>query len=269
MSVLQALILGAIQGLSEFLPVSSSGHLVLARSLMSIEGIPVLFDVLLHLATLLVVLIVFRRIIGRIIGAVVRALAKKGTDDDRSHLRLLLVVVVASAVTAVVGLGVSMLDVQERPDIVSALLIVTAAILVFAHLYRRARPSGREYGELRIADGLVTGAAQGLGVFPGISRSGITISGALVAGLSRRKAGEFAFLISIPAIVGALILTLRDAGELSAAVSPPALIAGVASSFVVGMVSLLALLRLIQSGKLYLFAFYLVPAGVLGLVFLR
>lgn len=269
MTTVQALILGIVQGVSEFLPISSSGHLVLLREIMGIEGVPILFDVLLHVATLLVVIIVFRRRIGRILAAIGRGVSRRPTEEDGKNLRVLLGIVVATVATVIVGLGVSALSIQERPDIVSALLIVTAAVLVFAYYFGRRRGAGREYGALRLSDGLVTGFAQGLGVFPGISRSGITISGALIAGLSREKAGEFAFLVSIPAILGALVLTLRDAESLSAAVPLPALILGVVAAFVVGLVSLLLLLRMIKRGRLHLFAFYLVPAGVLGLIFLR
>ncbi len=269
MTTVQALILGVVQGVSEFLPISSSGHLVLLRQIMGIEGVPILFDVLLHVATLLVVIIVFRKRIGQILAAVVRGISRRPTEDDGRNLRLLLGIVVATAATVVVGLGVSALNVGERPDIVSAFLIVTAGVLVFAYYFGRARGAAREYGDLRVSDGLITGVAQGLGVFPGISRAGITISGALIAGLSREKAGEFAFLVSIPAILGALVLTLRDAESLSAAVPTHALILGVAAAFVVGLISLVVLLRVIRRGRLHLFAFYLVPAGVLGLIFLR
>ena len=124
------------------------------------------------------------------------------------------------------------------------------------------------HGDLAAKEGLITGVAQGLGVFPGISRSGITISASLLAGLSREKAGEFAFLISIPAILGAFILEVKDLGTLGSAVAPGPLAAGFAASFTVGFLAILLLLRLIRRGRLYFFAVYLIPLGVLGFILL-
>jgi len=263
MTILQALLLGALQGVSEFLPISSSGHLVLFRQVMGIEEIPVLFDVLLHVSTLLVICIVFRHRIGGVAAAVFRCIPGKTREEDKANMRLFIALVAATAVTAVVGLGISFLDVGRYPRIVSALFIVTALILIMSRFAR----GEREYGNLGVREGLITGFAQGLGVLPGISRSGIVISAALGAGIRRDRAGEFAFLISIPAVLGAFILELRDAGELASEVSAGSLAAGMLASFAVGFVSVLLLLRLLRRAKLHLFALYLIPLGVAGLVF--
>lgn len=263
MTLLQAVLLGALQGVSEFLPVSSSGHLVVFRRLIGLESIPVLFDVLLHLATLLVICIVFRTRIYRILVSLFRWIRLKTRDEDRENLRLLVALVVATVVTALVGLGISFLDVGAYPKIVSGLFIVTAVILILS----RFASGSREYGDLGIREGLITGFAQGLGVLPGISRSGIVISASLAAGIKREKAGEFSFLISVPAVVGAFVLELRDAGALAAEVSGGALAAGMISSFVVGFASLLLLLNLLRRAKIHLFAWYLIPLGIVGLIF--
>ena len=264
MTFLEAIIFGTVQGITEFLPVSSSGHLVLLKSIFELDAVPILFDVFLHVATLLVVVLVFRRKIGAIIASLGRILSRAPREGDRENGRLFLVILVATAATAVVGYAVSLLEMEGRPKIVSALFCATGLILIGARFWG----GKKSYGDLGAKEGLITGVAQGIGVFPGISRSGITISASLLAGLSREKAGEFAFLISIPAILGAFILELGDLGTLGAAVSPGPLITGFAASFAVGLLSLLLLLRLIRRGRLFFFALYLIPLGIAGLVFL-
>ncbi len=263
MSVTQAIILGVVQGLTEFLPVSSSGHLLVLKNLFGVADVPILFDVLLHIATLVVVILVFRRRIGQIFAAIGRWIARRHLQEDMENLRLAVVVIVASVFTGAMGIGISELEFAWDPRVAGALFIVTAIILLFSHF----ATGTTGYATIGFKEAAITGIAQGFGVFPGISRSGITISGALLAGLSREKAGEFAFLIAIPAFVGALGLTLREAGDLAATVSPVALVAGVAASFLVGLVSILLLLRIVRSAKLWMFSIYLVPLGVATIVF--
>jgi undecaprenyl-diphosphatase len=277
MTTLQAIIFGCLQGLAEFLPVSSSGHLVLLKSLFGLEDVPRLFDVLLHVATLLVVLAVFRRRIAELFAALGRFLLRRRQEDDAPRLRLILAVIIATFCTGVLGVFLKDLGFESRPKIVSAFLLVTALILLvtrFLEKRENAAPAAGQpdaQAQVRlpgIKEGVITGIAQGIGVLPGISRSGITISVALLAGVSRREAGEFSFLLSIPAILGALVLSLKDSQSLAAAVAPPALIAGIISAVIIGYISLRLLLRMIQGGRLYLFALYLIPVGILGIVLL-
>lgn len=264
MTVAQSLILGAVQGATEFLPVSSSGHLAVLKSIMDIGDVPVLFDVILHVATLVVIVVVFRARIGSILRSLGRWIIRSADDTDADNLRITWVIIVASVFTAGIGLGVGRLDVGSNPRIVSALFIVTGVILVGSKFLN----GHRTYRELGWRDGLIVGVSQGLGVFPGISRSGITISAGLLSGLEREKAGEFAFLVSIPAVLGAFILTLRDAGELSRTVGTTELVFGFLAALVVGTAALLLLLRLIRNGKLFYFSVYLIPVGIAGLILL-
>jgi len=264
MTALQAVILGALQGITEFLPVSSSGHLVVMKELLRLSEIPPLFDVLLHVSTLLVVIIVFRKKIGAIFGSLFRGIRRKQREGDRENIKVFFLILVATAITVVLGLALSYLHIERKPMVVSILFIVTAAILIGTRFVK----GNKDYSSIGLKEGLITGFAQGLGVLPGISRAGITISASLYSGLSREKAGEFSFLISIPAVLGAFILTLRDAGTLGRMVSGGVLVIGLVTSFVVGLFSILLLLRLVRSGRLYFFAFYLVPLGVLGIIFL-
>ncbi len=262
MSIIQGILLGILQGVTEFLPVSSSGHLVLARAVMGLDEIPVLFDVILHISTLLVVIWVFRQRVWGILAALGRLVVGKKREEDRPFLQLALKLVGASAVTAVLGLGISALDVREDPGLVSALLLVTAVILLVS---MRGRGS-RSIEEIGWGQSLVMGFAQGLGVFPGISRSGITIGSGLLCGLDRKAAGEFSFLLSIPAIGGAFLLSLKDAAELGSTVPAVSLIAGFLAALVAGYASLKLLLWLISDGRLWIFAIYLVPVGIWGII---
>ncbi|MFW5689430.1 MAG: undecaprenyl-diphosphate phosphatase [Spirochaetota bacterium] len=264
MTIGQAILFGVIQGATEFLPVSSSGHLALLKNVLELSEVPILFDVLLHVATLIVVVVVFRNRILRVLAAIGRWVARRATPEDAPNLRLAWVIVVTTVVTGVIGVALNDLEIGLRPRIVSVLFLVTAAILIGARFLGGAR----EYREIGLKDALIVGAAQGLGVLPGISRSGITISASLAAGLSRERAGEFAFLVSVPAILGALVLSLGERGELAAAVGPAALVAGFVSALVVGLAALLLLIRLIRGGRLYLFSIYLVPLGIAGLILL-
>jgi undecaprenyl-diphosphatase len=169
---------------------------------------------------------------------------------------------VATIVTAVLGYSVSLLEVNAKPKIVSALFIVTAFILISSYFAK----GKKTYRDLTWKEGAVTGLAQGLGVFPGISRSGITIAASLQSGIERTKAGEYAFLISIPAVLGALILSLGEAQTLAETSSPLIVLSGVAVSFLVGLASLLILLVVVRRAKLYLFSLYLIPLGIAGLI---
>ena len=262
MTSLEAIIYGIVQGITEFLPVSSSGHLVIARQFLNIQGIPVLFDVLLHISTLLVVCLVFRKTLLRLVISFIRILRAKEVDaDDRGSI---LAIIVATFVTAILGLGIESLSPGENPVLVAVLFLVTGIILFLPRIFSWGT-GDRTPG---IKTGLIVGAAQGLGVFPGISRSGITITASLGAGLSRERAGEFAFIISIPAILGALLLTLRDMGSLSGRIAPASLAGGMLASFVVGYASLLLLLRLVRKGNLHYFSLYLLPLGLISLLIL-
>ncbi len=262
----QSLALGALQGATEFLPVSSSGHLILLRAVLGMGEVPLLFDVLLHVATLAAVGVVFRRRLGELACAALDLARpeplRRGRAADR---RLLLLLLVATVVTAGIGLLLGRLGLPREPRLAAAMLLVTAALLVGARVLRgQALPRRGWQPGWRWA--LVVGIAQGLAVLPGLSRSGVTMATAILAGADREAAAEFSFLAAIPAIAGALLVTLPDLPALAAGgggVGP--LVAGMAAAFAVGWGALALLLRIVRRGRLHLFALYLVPAGVLAL----
>jgi undecaprenyl-diphosphatase len=230
---------------------------------MGLENVPVLFDVMLHMATLVVVIFFFRKRISDILRSIFRWAVRKADESDRPNLVLTLQLLAASFLTAVIGLGISSLEINEKPGVVSLLMIVTAVILLVSML---GRPETDIYS-MGWGRSLLIGAAQGLGVFPGISRSGITIGSGLLLGVDRKSAGEFSFLLSIPAISGAFLLSVKDATGLSSSVPAVSLISGLAAAVAAGYFSLRLLMWIISGGKFWYFSFYLVPAGILGIIY--
>jgi undecaprenyl-diphosphatase len=183
-------------------------------------------------------------------------------EEDRPNLNLALKLVVASVFTAVIGLGISSLEIKDNPVLVSSLLLVTAAILA-STAWSRGSTGLNGLGWTRV---IVLGIAQGIGVFPGISRSGITIGTGMLVGLDRKSAGDFSFLLSIPAVGGAFLLTLKDLTELSVSVPFSSIAAGFLAALAAGYAALRLLLWIVNSGRLWIFSIYLVPAGIWGIV---
>lgn len=263
MSIAEALGLGLLQGATEFLPISSSGHLVVARTWLSIAEPALLFDVLLHVATLMVICYRFRARLAALTRAA--ALLLTGRAADRGDLQLLAAIAAASAATAVVGLAVSrfLLPSARTLTAVSAAFIATAAVLIATRL-RPTAPAGARRPGLGLA--IAVGIAQGIAVLPGISRAGVTVAVCLFGGLDRRGAGEFAFLVSAPAVLGALALSLNDADGLFRETGAAALAAGFAAALLMGTLCLNALLAVLRRGRLAWFAAYLLPLGAAGLL---
>lgn len=259
MTILQALILGVVQGLTEFLPVSSSAHLVFVPAVMRIPP-SVAFDTLLHLGTLLAVIGYFRKDVAALVKAFVRSLAdipgkkfRRGLRED-SFKRLAWLIVVGSIPAGVLGFLFKKFfeTLFHSETAVAVLLIVTGAILWLAE---RTKRGNKQAEDMTMSDSLVIGLAQAAAIAPGISRSGATISAGLFLGLERRMAARFSFLLSIPAILGATVLQLKgiSAGfHLSAGV----FLAGLISAFVSGWLAILVLMDIIQKRSLRVFAYY-------------
>ncbi|MBN2800810.1 MAG: undecaprenyl-diphosphate phosphatase [Deltaproteobacteria bacterium] len=248
--MLVGLFLGIIQGLTEFLPVSSSGHLVLLQQFFEVGEDEVLFDLVLHLGTLLPVLLFYRT---DVIAVLRDPLAGEGPFWRRQGVRMLSLVFLASLPTAIIGLAFE--DLFEVLFATPAALSVTFAItgvLLFA--------SGRFLGGTTTLDtmtwrqAVLLGLAQGLAITPGISRSGTTISVALMLGLNRELAARFSFLMSVPAILGAVLLKARHADF--SAVDTLQFGAGGLAAMVSGYLALAVLVRLVQGGQFKHFAWY-------------
>lgn len=268
MSTIQALLLGALQGLAEFLPISSSGHLTLVQHLFGLEEVPLLFDISLHVATLLAVILVFRKLIWNLICTAWRWLFRKSLETDGPNQKMILAVIVATGVTGVFGIILKKIIPDLPIQVVFAGFIVTA-ILLFVSSKISEKQDKKSSDQLTLKQGLITGFAQGIGVLPGISRSGITISAALSSGVDRKTAGEFSFILSIPAILAAFLLEIKDLGKMTESISIISLTVGCAAAFIVGIFALKFLLVLIRKGKLQWFSYYLVPLAVLGFIFVH
>jgi undecaprenyl-diphosphatase len=267
----QAIALGLIQGLTEFLPVSSSGHLVLLQNLFGMTEPELLFDICLHVGTLVAVLLVFYREILHILATLSRipSLSRRAggimalyeTDAD---VRLCALIIIGSIPTALLGLFFK----AGAEHLFGAVWVVGLMLLVTGTLVwctRYVAPTGRELLKTRPVDALIIGFVQGMAIIPGISRSGSTIATALFLGIDREVAGRYSFLLSIPAILGALVLGL-DAEEMQTTISIEMILLGTLIAAIVGYLALKLLLGLVRRGQLSWFAPYCWVLGLIALV---
>jgi len=271
MEIYQAVALGIIQGLTEFLPVSSSGHLVLGQHFFGIREPELLFNVSLHVGTLAAVLLVFYREIGSILaalGRLVSALFDKKADRELfrqdSDLKLALLIVAGSIPTAVLGL----LFHQMADRLFSSIVLVGCMLLLtgtFLWTTRRMRNQAVASSDFTLKNGILIGVVQGLAVIPGISRSGSTIIAGLFLGLNREMAARYSFLLSIPAIVGAEGLAFKLYAGRGIHLDLP-MLTGTLAAFVVGYGALIVLLRIVKQGRLHLFAPYCWVLGVIAII---
>jgi undecaprenyl-diphosphatase len=250
----ETILLGIVQGLTEFLPVSSSGHLVLFQNLLGFSEPELLLDISLHMGTLLAVCLYF-----------LPDLKKMGTallqfDLANPHARLLLWVLAGSVPTGIIGIGFK--APLERAfgslTMVGAMLIATGFILASSRLLSKDYGNRAQVGLLRA---LAVGTAQGLAILPGISRSGTTITCGLFCRLDRELAARFSFLLSIPAIIGALLIHLDQVSLENIGLVP--LFTGFGTSTLVGVLALRFLMGIVRKGHLYYFAPYCWALGLL------
>ena len=282
MSIGKAILMGVIQGLTEFLPVSSSGHLGLIKALFDTGDNSILFDILLHLATLIAIVAVFYKDVLRLviefggmcrdIGLNIAALGKSlsgGRDPeyvrviDGPYRKFVLMLIISTIPTGIIG--VFMKDVVEFTSgnlvVTGVCLICTGAILALSDFLA---DGDKKLKEMNLGDSFSIGVAQGVATLPGLSRSGITIVAGLLCGLDRRFAAKYSFLMSIPAVLGALILELFDIGSESVAGSDVGCyILGMVIAAVIGYVALRLLMNLVVSRYFKYFAIY---CGVIGVV---
>jgi undecaprenyl-diphosphatase len=257
-----AIVLGAVQGLTEFIPISSSGHLVIIPELLGWDQPSLAFDVLLHVASLFALLVYFS---GDLFD-----LARGALAGDSGSRRLLLLLAIGTVPAAIAGVLLGDFFEESFTDAKGAALqlLITAAILVAAelalrHHERRAADSGgrlRNSDDLGIAEAVGVGAAQAVAIIPGISRSGATIGAGLAFGVSRDAAARFAFLLAIPALAGAAVVQLPELS--GSGLGLGAGIAGFSSSLLTSYAAIWGLIRYLRSNTLYPFAAYCVLAGL-------
>ncbi len=263
MNFLNAILLGIIQGLTEFLPVSSSGHLVLAQHFFGIkETGDTVFEVFMHLGSLLAVLIFFRQ---KIWNLVVSLFSWKRTLRHETHRRnrnIILYLFLATLATGAIYLlfGGFFEGLYAKPLIVSLMLIVTGVIVFISDRLQSGSIPASDMGMPR---SLFIGLLQGIAIIPGISRSGSTITGSLLVGVKRREAAEFSFLLSIPAILAANVTNLGAFKQLSLS-EFSIYLGGFVASFIVSLLVIGFMMELIARARLRYFSWYCWAAGIIS-----
>lgn len=270
--MIESLLLGLLQGLAEFLPISSSGHLVLGKSLLGMKDVGMFFDVMLHAGTLLSIFVFFRKKLLQIIVGIFK--------KEKESCQYAFYVILASIPTAIIGIGFkdALESLFTNPRAVSIALLFTGTLLFLTRFAKQT--DKEEFASMTWWKALVIGVVQGIACIPGISRSGSTISAMLFLKVNRKFAGEFSFLMSIPAVGGAALLDFKhwlecqgadalmqscqDAGAFNIA-----LLSGMVVAFASGLFALRWLITFVQKGKFHHFAWYVWAAGIFGLLFIH
>ena len=271
MELYQGIILGIIQGLTEFLPVSSSGHLVLGQIFFGITQSQLVFDISVHMGTLLAVFVIYASDIKAMLISTINFLLKAVLfkpvitllkEDENLHMAGL--IILGSVPTAIIGLCLKKFEhiLFTSSVLVGVMLIMTGTILWLSRNYYH---TDKKKAALGIKKALLIGICQGIAVIPGISRSGSTIATGMFLGLDRHKAAKFSFLLSIPAILGAQVLSIKDMMTSGVNIDSVTIYATIAS-FITGLIALKILLTLVHSGRFHLFAPYCWLIGSLVLL---
>jgi undecaprenyl-diphosphatase len=265
MSILSAILLGILQGLTEFIPVSSSGHLVLFQFFFGIgESDNILFELFMHLGTLMAVLVFFRKTLWELVKSMFSWKHTINCEIHRKNRNIVLYMVLATIATGVVYslFGNLFKAVYQLPAVVAVMLLVTGAIVFSSDYFKDRGIPASNMGFWRAA---IIGISQGFAILPGISRSGATIASSLATGIKRKDAAHFSFLLSIPAILAANISEFKAFTQLDLK-SLHSYLAGFFSSFIVGYFVIAFLIRLIELSRLKYFAFYCWFIGIVSLL---
>ena len=253
MTLLEAIILGIIQGITEFLPISSSGHLVLGQYVLDVKLKGNSFEIVTHLGTLVSVLCIFWKEILSLILDI----------TDKNNRKYIFYLILGTIPAVIIGFGAKsyISELFESVQLVSIALMVTGLILFFS---KKVKNNSLQIDAKKA---FLIGITQAIAIVPGISRSGITICTALALGMSGKNAAKFSFLLAIPAISGAGLLLALDPQSDITFIPLTSLIMAFMSSFIVGYICLKWLLSLLESGKFYFFGYYCFMIGLIVLVF--
>ncbi len=269
MNQLEAVLLGVIQGLTEFLPISSSGHLVLFQRLVGLTQHDIAFDVVVHLGTLLSVITIYRKTLIDLLGECLLILKAGTRKTERS--KLILWIIAGSIPTAIMGLLLKDFFESLFSNLLSVgiSLWITGIFLFLTKRVNRTESAVTSYDlkqaveTLSLKKALLIGFAQGCAIAPGISRSGMTIAAALFLGVERSTAALFSFLLAIPAVSGAALLELRDVNWNQ---NWQSCLTGFLVSYMAGLIGLTLVIRAVKRGRLEIFSPYLLLVGALTIV---
>lgn len=286
MTIIESILLGIVQGITEFLPVSSSGHLAILQNVFHIEtNGSMMFDIMLHLGTLVAVFIVYRKDIGNMIKEAVlmfvdilsnlktftlnkihKTSLKYKKIVHNSYRKFVVLILVSTIPTGIIGvLGKDLITQASETLIIPGIcLLITGVLLLIADIAKEGRKKPKD---VSYKSGLIIGAAQGLATLPGLSRSGTTIATCILCGLDRKFAVKYSFILSIPAILGAAVLEIKDViAEPIAAGQIGIYAVGTLFSAVVGYICIKTMLIVVRNKKFKYFAYYCFVVGLVAIV---
>ena len=270
MTITNAMFLAVLQGVTEFLPISSSGHLVLLQNIMNLRDVPILFDLILHLGTVSATIIIYRKIIGAVLAdmflVLISGKKERKTIYKQGNIKLLSHIAFSTLITAVLAYGFQ--DILRsffyQPGFIPFFFVVTGIILLITKFVREGE---KGISQTRILFPSVVGFTQAVSMLPGISRSGSTIAAGLFLGCTREFSGTYSFLLSIPSVFGASIFEFALSRHMiQDFMSPGIYIFAFVLSFLTGFAALKILLRFLGKGKLYFFSVYCFSAGIAGIL---
>ncbi|MCG1022588.1 undecaprenyl-diphosphatase UppP [Sutcliffiella horikoshii] len=263
MSIIEAIIFGIVQGITEFLPISSTAHIVITQLVLGYRFPGLSFEIFLHLASILAVVIYFSKDLWQVIVGFFSYFKKK-TPENRIQFWFAIYIVVATIITGVLGVLLSNMfdESMKSPGSMALALTVTGIALIYIERFHRY--GTRSEREMTFKDSVMVGLGQTLSVFPGISRSGATLITALLTGLSRETAVKYSFLLSIPVILGSSVLALDDIyGSFVTDIGVPALITAFVVTFICSWLGIVWLIGFLKRSKLIYFAIYCFVAAAL------
>lgn len=273
LGILHSIFLGIVQGLTEFLPISSSGHLVIIQQILDIEGANAAYDTILHMGTLVAVLFFFYNDIielikdfVKLIGEVFSFRFNKIFNRENPYRILLLMVIFGTIPTVIIGFTLK--DTFEKLfvtiDVVGYTLIITGVMLWFSN---RIVPGSKKANNIKLRDALTIGVFQGMAITPGISRSGSTVFAGLICGFNMDLAARFSFILSIPAILGAVVLQSGELINVGASFNWMSVIVGFTASAISGYVAIKTFINVIKKHKLQYFYYYCWVVGIAVVIY--
>ena len=284
MSLLQSILMGLIQGLTEFLPVSSSGHLALFKILFHVNtDTGLLFDVLLHIGTLIAVFVVYYKDIFRLVKEFIlivsdciynlTVLVGRGSRGEKRYRRIVcngyrkfvMLIIVSTIPTGIIGyVGGDLVSAASEILLIPGICLVVTALLLF--ICDRAKEGHKKPKQVSYANAFIVGICQGIATLPGISRSGTTITACVLSGFDRKFAVKYSFILSIPAILGALVLQLKDIGDVAITSAETGYyVIGMLVAAVVGYICIKTMLVVVRNRKFKYFAIYCLAIGALSI----
>ncbi|WP_078553145.1 undecaprenyl-diphosphatase UppP [Bacillus alkalicellulosilyticus] len=268
MSIIEAFIFGLVQGITEFLPISSTAHIVITQLLFGYAFPGLAFEIFLHMASVLAVILYFRKDIIAVIVGFFSFFTNK-TAENKVHFFFGVYILVATILTG--GLGIVLSDVfdetMKTPYFIAGALAITGVALIFIERFHRY--GNREEKDMTFKDSIIVGLAQTLAVFPGISRSGATLVAGLLAGLNRETAVRYSFLLSIPVILGSTVLAFDEIGSgMFSSIGAPALLVAFITTFIFSWLGIVWLISFLKKSKLIYFAIYCFVVAILVALFI-